>query len=116
MMRTIAVLLLLFCGQYCNAEHWITVAWDCRSWGAVRFYEEPYRYAVEVDPDGNVNNWGYWQDFDENSILVVWMNNNSMDMFVRMDGKVVFQTMYSFGTSNDITETKKILKKDFANE
>ena len=39
-----------------------------------------------------------------------------MDMFSRMDGKVVFQTMYSFGTSNDITETKKILKKDAANE
>jgi hypothetical protein len=115
-MRAIFLIACLWCSEAFADQHWITGAWDCRSWGAVRFYEEPYRYAVDVDPDGNVNNWGYWQDFDENSILVVWMNNNSMDMFSRMDGKVVFQTMYSFGVSNDITETKKILKKDFANE
>ena len=107
------LIVCMFCSRIDAEEHWVVGAWDTRSWGAIRLYEEPYRYAVDVDPDGEVRNYGVWQDFDKNSVLIVWVLNNSCEIIEKNDdGKFYFETAHNFGVSGTVMETKKIHSDD----
>jgi hypothetical protein len=90
-------------------EHWAVGGWDCRSWGAIRLLED--RYAIDVDPEGYLMNWGMWQDFDENSVIIVWVENTKIDIITKENNKFYTQHCYGFGLSSNIEETHKTLKE-----
>jgi hypothetical protein len=90
-----------------SEEHWAVGGWDCRSWGAIRLLND--HYAIDVDPEGCLINWGMWQDFDQNSIIIFWAENTKMDIISKENNKFYTQNSYGFGISSEIEETKKIL-------
>lgn len=101
--------ILLFSNAiYGEEKHWAIGGWDCRSWGAIRLLED--RYAIDLDPEGCLNNWGVWQDFDENSVLIVWMESNKVEIIVKDKDKFYTQSCFGFGMGSVVEETKKILK------
>lgn len=90
-------------------EHWAIGGWDCRSWGAIRLLDD--HYAIDVDPEGCLTNWGMWQDFDQNSVIIVWVESRKIDIITRDKNKFYTQSCYGFGISSEIQQTNKILKE-----
>lgn len=91
------------------ADHWAVGGWDCRSWGAIRLLKD--NYAIDVDPEGCLLNWGVWQDFDNNSVIIVWVESRRIDIITRENDKFYTQNCYGFGVSSEIEETRKIMKE-----
>ena len=91
-------------------EHWAVGGWNCRSWGAIRILEDGY--VIDVDPEGYLQNWGVWQERNENAIIIVWMESSMLEIIERRDDSFVRQSAFSFGLSSEVEETKKILTKD----
>lgn len=92
-----------------SEEHWAVGGWDCRSWGAIRLLND--HYAIDVDPEGFLINWGMWQDFDQNSIIIMWVESSKMDIIAKENNKFYTQHSYGFGISSEIEETHKIFKE-----
>jgi len=86
-------------------KHWAVGYWDCRSWGGIRLSEEGY--ANDLGPEGQLQNWGAWQPFDQNSIIVVWMESSKIEIITKEGDKFYTQNCYGFGISSEITETKR---------
>lgn len=104
----ISFLLLL---NICEAnEHWATGGWSCRPWGAIRLYELPYKFCTDVDPDGFLQDFGYWQDYDQNSIIIVWEDTSRMEIISQDKNKYYHQAAYPFGISSTIEEVSKTIK------
>lgn len=93
-----------------GAEHWAIGGWDCRSWGAIRVLDDGY--VIDLDPEGDLQNWGIWQDRNENAIIIVWMESSMLEIIERRKDKFVRQSAFTFGVSSDIEETKKILTEE----
>lgn len=89
-------------------QHWAVGGWNARSWGAIRLLDD--RYAIDLDPEGHLNDWGVWQDFDQYSVLIVWQESSRREVISKMDGKFYHQVAYSFGIASNVEEVKKILK------
>jgi hypothetical protein len=105
------VVCLLF-SQNCIAEdHWATGGWNCRHWGAIRLFEEPFKFATDLDPEGFLQNYGVWQDYDQNSVIIVW-ESGKREIIAKEGNKYYNQTAYSFGISSNIEEISKIITKD----
>lgn len=103
------LLLLVLIPSVSFAEHWAVGAWDCRSWGAIRIFEDGY--TIDVNPDGELQNWGVWQNHNENSIIIVWLDSSLVEIIEKTpNNKFYRQGTYSFGIGSEIEETKKILK------
>jgi hypothetical protein len=103
------LLLLLLIPSVSFAEHWAVGAWNCRPWGAIRIFEDGY--AVDVNPDGELQNWGVWQNHDADSIIIVWLDSDLIEIIeARPDNKFYRQCCYGFGIGSEVEETKKILK------
>lgn len=98
--------------SFCLAEdHWAVGAWNARSWGAIRLFDfELGKWAIDVNPEGDQQDWGVWQDFDQHSIIIIWMDSSRTEIIHRHDGKFYHQTAYSFGIASNIEEIKKTLK------
>ena len=92
-----------------SEEHWAVGGWNCRSWGAIRLLDD--HYAIDVDPDGFLTNWGMWQDFDQNSVIILWFESSKMDIITKENNKFYTQNCYGFGISSEIEETQKIFKE-----
>ena len=105
-MKAIIVFLLLFCSNVYGEQHWAVGGWDCRSWGAIRLLND--HYAIDVDPEGYLMNWGMWQDFDQNSVIILWIESSKMDIITKENNRFYTQHSYGFGISSEIEETKKI--------
>lgn len=91
-----------------SEEHWAVGGWDCRSWGAIRLLDD--HYAIDVDPEGCLMSWGTWQDFDKNSVIIVWIDSSKIDMITKENNKFYTQHSYGFGVASEIQETHKTLK------
>ena len=88
---------------------WPIGCWDCRSWGAIRLLDD--HYAIDLDPDGNLQDWGVWQyNLHENRVLIVWMESTRIEVIEKEGDKFYRQSAYNFGPSSKIEETKKIGK------
>jgi len=91
-----------------TATEWPIGCWDCRGWGAIRLLED--RYAIDLDPEGHLQNWGVWQWYDQHTVIVMWMESNMLE-FIQKDGdKYMRQSLYSFGPGSSLEEVKKIGK------
>jgi hypothetical protein len=90
-------------------RHWAVGGWDCRSWGAIRLLDD--RYAIDLDPEGCLNDWGVWQDFDQHSVLIVWQESSRREVINKSGDKFYHQMAYSFGIASQIQEIRKILKE-----
>lgn len=88
-------------------DHWAVGAWDCRSWGAIRLFED--NIAIDIDPEGCLNSIGAWQNFSENAIIIAWIDTTKIEIIERSGSKFYRQCSYGFGPGSDIQETKKIL-------
>lgn len=104
-----AFLFLCLSFSVCFAEDWPVGCWDCRSWGAIRLLEN--NYAVYVDPDGYLQNWGIWNyNIHPNRIIIVWMESDMVEVIEKQEDRFVRQSCFPWGTSSEIEETKKISK------
>lgn len=111
MLIKILTIMLAISYQACimAEQHWAVGAWDCRSWGAIRIFEDGY--TIDVNPDGELQNWGVWQNHNNNSIIIVWLDSSLVEIIEKnTDNKFYRQGTYSFGIGSEIEETKKILK------
>jgi len=88
-------------------DHWAVGAWDCRSWGAIRLLDD--HYAIDLDPEGHLNSIGAWQDFDQNSIIIAWIDTTKIEIIQKNGDKFFRQSYYGFGAGSELQETKKIL-------
>jgi len=111
-MLKILFIILGLLPSFCIAEeHWAVGGWNARHWGAIRLFDfELGKWAIEVDPEGNQQDWGVWQDYDQNSVIIIWMDSSRREIIHKHDGKFYHQTGYSFGIASNIEEIKKILK------
>jgi hypothetical protein len=92
-----------------DETHWSCGAWDCRGWGAIRVF--PDGITIDTDPEGYLNDYGYWQNYcGPDSIIIVWMESSRVEIIERHNGKYYRQLSYSFGIGSNIEETKKIGK------
>jgi hypothetical protein len=100
--------------SFCSAEeHWAVGAWNARSWGAIRLFDfELGKWAIDVNPEGNQQDWGVWQDFNQHSIIIIWMDSSRREIIHKHDGKFYHQTAYSFGIASKVEEIKKTLKDE----
>lgn len=112
-MLKILFIIGLFLPSFCFAEeHWAVGGWDARNWGAIRLFDfELGKWAIDVDPEGNQQDWGIWQDYDRYSVIIVWMDSSRKEIIHKDNGKFYHQTSHSFGISSDIEEIKKIIKE-----
>ena len=86
---------------------WPIGCWNCRSWGAIRILEDGY--AIDLDPEGKLNNWGVWQHSgSENRVLIVWVESGMMEIIEKSGDKYLRQSAYSWGIGSEIEEVKKI--------
>ena len=86
---------------------WPIGCWNCRSWGAIRVLEDGY--AIDLDPEGKLNNWGVWQHSgNENRVLIVWVESGMMEIIEKRGDKYLRQSAYSWGIASEIEEVKKI--------
>ena len=105
------LLWLLLCSISLGEEHWATGGWNCRHWGAIRLFEEPFKFATDLDPEGFLQNYGVWQDYDQHSVIIVW-ESGKREIIAKEGNKYYNQTAYSFGVSSNIEEVSKIITKD----
>ena len=93
-------------------QDWMIGGWNTKHWGAIRLYEDGY--VTDLDPQGDLQNWGIWQNFngDEDEVLIIWMESSMMEIIQRSGDKYYRQSAYPFGVSSEIIEVKKILKED----
>jgi len=107
-----AILLwLLLCSIILGEDHWATGGWNGRHWGAIRLFEEPFKFATDLDPEGFLQNYGVWQDYDQHSVIIVW-ESGKREIIAKEGNKYYNQTAYSFGISSNIEEISKIITKD----
>ena len=86
---------------------WPIGCWNCRSWGAIRLLEDSY--AIDLDPEGKLNNWGVWQySGSEDRVLIVWIESGMMEIIEKRGDKYLRQSAYSWGIASEIEEVKKI--------
>ena len=106
-------ILLISIPAFCLAEqHWAVGGWDARAWGAIRLFDfELGKWAIDVDPEGNQQDWGVWQDYDQDSVIIIWMDSGRREIICRDNGKFFHQTAYTFGISSNIEEIKKTIKE-----
>jgi hypothetical protein len=112
MLKILCIILGLL-PSFCLAEqHWAVGGWNARNWGAIRLFDfELGKWAIDVDPEGNQQDWGIWQDYDQNSIIILWMDSSRREIIHKHDGKFYHQTAYSFGIASNIEEIQKTIKK-----
>lgn len=93
-------------------QDWMIGGWNTKHWGAIRLYEDGY--VTDLDPQGDLQNWGIWQNFngDEDEVLIIWMESSMMEIIQRSGDKYYRQSAYPFGVSSEIIEVKKIFKED----
>ena len=106
-MKAIFLIVCLWCSDVLADQHWAVGGWDCRSWGAIRLFDDGL--MIDVDPDGFLTNWGYWQIFDQNSVILMWMDSSKMEIITKDGDKFYTQSSHGFGISSEIEETKKTL-------
>lgn len=111
MLIKICTLLVVISFQTCimAEQHWAVGGWDCRSWGAIRLLED--YYAIDIDAEGCLVNWGMWQNFNQNSVIIVWIENRRIDIIAKENNKFYTQSCYGFGIASTVEETHKILKE-----
>ena len=65
-------------------------------------------YAIDLDPEGKLNNWGVWQHSgNENRVLIVWVESGMMEIIEKRGDKYLRQSAYSWGIASEIEEVKK---------
>ena len=102
----IVTFVLLLSGQL-NAEvHWAVGCWNCRSWGAIRLLAD--NYAIDVDPECDLNDWGCWQDFSADSVIIVWIESYRVEIIQKDTDKFSHQALLSYSSAyGPITEVKR---------
>jgi len=95
-----------------NDKDWMIGGWNTKHWGAIRLLDDGY--VIDLDPEGKLQNWGIWQNFngDENEVLIIWMDSSLIEIIQRDGDKFYRQSGYPFGINNEIIEVKKIFKED----
>jgi hypothetical protein len=90
--------------------HWAVGCWDCRSWGAIRLFDvDSGRWALDLDPDGDQQDWGVWQDFSQDAIIIMWMDSNRVEIIMKDDHGYLHQSAHSFGISSVVEPTHKTI-------
>lgn len=109
-MNKLFFLLLLYLSPItCFSNEWPVGCWDCRSWGAIRLFED--HYVIYVDPDGNLEDWGIWNyNIHYNRVMIIWMDTNMVEVIEKEKDVFVRQSCFPWGVSSTIEETKKIGK------
>ena len=105
------LLWLLLCSISLGEDHWATGGWSCRAWGAIRLYQDPIKFATDLDPEGYLQDYGVWQDYDQNSVIIVWYCGRR-EIIAKESDKYYHQTAYNFRLSSEVEEIYKIIKKD----
>lgn len=95
-----------------SEEHWATGGWNSRHWGAIRLYEEPIKFATDIDPDGFLQDYGLWQDYDDWTVIIIWTESGRREMIAKDGNKFYSQISYSFGISSNAEEIKKTIIGD----
>jgi hypothetical protein len=112
-MKAIILWLCLINISYCDDIHWAVGGWDCRSWGAIRLFDvDSGRWALDLSPDGDQQDWGVWQEFSQDSIIIIWMDSSRMEVIMKSDDRYFHQMAYAFGISSHIEPTKKTIIQD----
>lgn len=88
-------------------DGWPVGGWNCRAWGAVRLLADGY--AIDLDPEGALQNWGRWQFYTENDVIIVWMESSKIDVISKTEDQYFHQSFFPFGSSTTVEEVKKIL-------
>ena len=110
MLKILCIIIVLLPSFSFAEEHWATGGWNCRHWGAIRLFEKPYKFATDLDPEGFLQNYGVWQDFDQHSVIIVW-ESGKREIIAKEGNKYYHQTAYSFGIASNIEEIKKTIKE-----
>lgn len=110
MLKILCIILGLL-PSVCLAEHhWAVGGWDCRSWGSIKLTED--FFAVDLDPQGEMQDWGAWQNYDQHSIVIIWMDSYRIEIINEHYGKFYRQmAIEGFGIVSEVEETKKIIKE-----
>lgn len=109
MLKIILLTIFLIPSVCLGDQHWAVGGWDCRSWGSIKLSAD--HYAMDVDPQGELQDWGCWQDYDQHSVVIVWMDSYRIEIINKHYGKFYRQVaIEGFGIISEIEETKKISK------
>lgn len=100
------LLLLILIPSVSFADHWASGCWNCRSWGAINVLEDGY--VIYTDPEGNAQDIGVWQNYTQDSIIIMWMESSMMEIIEKREKCFVRQSSFGFGVSSEIEEVKKI--------
>ena len=103
-------------------DGWPVGGWNCRAWGVVRLLADGY--AIDLDPEGALQNWGRWQFYTEQDVIIVWMESSKIDVISKVEkqgdskSQYIHQSFFPYGPSSNPEEVKKIFienaKKDKA--
>lgn len=93
-----------------SEEHWAVGGWDCRHWGSLKISED--HYAFDLDPEGIVQDFGVWQDYDQYSVVIVWQDSYRIEIINKHYDKFYRQVMIEgFGAISEVEQTRKINTK-----
>jgi hypothetical protein len=107
----VAAFVLLLSGQLQAEPHWAVGCWDCRSWGAIRLFND--NYAIDVDPEGDLNDLGCWQNFSPDSVIIIWTESRRIEIIQKDTGKFLHQTLFGYSSAySPITEVKRSRVED----
>ena len=102
---------IIFSSICYSDEHWAIGGWDCRHWGSVKIskHEKYGNCAVDIDPQGELQDYGFWQDYDQHSIVILWQDSYRIEIINKHYDKFYRQVMIEgFGIVSDVEEVKKI--------
>lgn len=112
MLKILCIILGLL-PSFCLAEqHWAVGGWNARNWGAIRLHEDPIKFATDINPDGFLQDYGLWQDYDDWTVIIIWTESGRREMIAKDGNKFYSQVSYSFGIASNVEEIKKIVTGD----
>ena len=103
-----SLIIVCFSLSECKSDdHWAVGGWDCRHWGSVKISKD--HYAFDLNPEGIVQDFGVWQDYDQYSIVIVWQDSYRIEIINKHYDKFYRQVMIEgFGIVSDVEEVNKI--------
>jgi hypothetical protein len=104
----ISLIFLFLTASICRSEeHWAIGGWDCRHWGSIKVLKN--KYVIDLDPEGKVQDVGFWQDYDQHSIVIIWSDSYRIEIINKHYGKFYRQVMIEgFGIVSNVEEVQKL--------